>query len=330
MNLAVISKSGRKYLYLRGTINGKRYDESTGTSNRRIAEAYRAKREREIHLEAINGETATATFEQAVAYYLEQGGDRRFIDPLLEHFSGKWLSQIKQEQIDRAATKLYPRSKGSTRNRQVYSPMSAVLNCSARLGWCQPPHINRPRAEPTRTRWLSKTEAAKLISSAAPHLRPLLSFLFLTGARIGEALSLEWSNIDLVRGQVQFINTKNGTSRGMPLHWSLVWELARLKNREGKVFRRADDQPYVAPGAYGIDDKSAGSRIKTAFRTALRRAGVTDFRPHDCRHTWATWHYIANRDVSALMRLGGWKTMSMVMRYAHVNVAELKHTIDAL
>ncbi len=45
---------------------------------------------------------------------------------------------------------------------------------------------------------------------------------------------------------------------------------------------------------------------------ACRRAGIDDFRVHDCRHTWATWLYQANRDLAALQALGGWKTVSMV------------------
>jgi integrase len=79
-----------------------------------------------------------------------------------------------------------------------------------------------------------------------------------------------------------------------------------------------------------VQSPSAGSRIKKAFAGACRRAGIADFSAHGCRHTWATWHYAANRDVSALMRLGGWKTVSMVMRYVHANVDEHRHTIDRL
>lgn len=60
------------------------------------------------------------------------------------------------------------------------------------------------------------------------------------------------------------------------------------------------------------------------------RAGIADFTPHDCRHTWATWRYAANRDLGALQKLGGWKSVKMVMRYAHVNVDELAHTIAKL
>jgi integrase len=60
----------------------------------------------------------------------------------------------------------------------------------------------------------------------------------------------------------------------------------------------------------------------------LKHAKITDFTPHDCRHTWATWHYAANRDMLGLMRLGGWKSHEMVARYAHVNPDDLAPSIQ--
>jgi integrase len=107
-----------------------------------------------------------------------------------------------------------------------------------------------------------------------------------------------------------------------------VAALADLLHREGEVFRKPNGQPYERP--VRADDTSAGTRIKTAFRAACRRAGIKDFRPHDCRHTWATWHYAKNRDLGALMRLGGWSSERMVLRYAHVNVEELADSINRL
>ena len=107
----------------------------------------------------------------------------------------------------------------------------------------------------------------------------------------------------------------------MPLHPRVCAALANLPHREGEVFRRPDGLPYARP--MRVNDTSAGDRIKKAFAGACKRAGIEDFSPHDCRHTWATWHYAENRDLLALQRLGGWKTLAMVMRYAHVNVGEL-------
>lgn len=330
MPFKIIRRRGRSLWYMRGTINGVRYDESTGSADRKIADSYRLRREHEIHNEAIHGKAARATFSDAATHYVEHGGSRRFLEPLLAELGSMPIKRIGQAQLDAAASKLYPLGAGSTLNRQAYGPASAVLRHAAHLGWCPLPVIRRPKAPAGRVRWLTHDEAARLLASAAPHTARLLLFLLYTGCRIGEALWLDWSNIDLDRRQVMFIDTKNDTSRGVPLHDLLVQMLAGMDHRDGRVFRTDDGSEYTKPKEGANADTSAGTRIKTAFRATCRRAGVTNFHPHDCRHTWATWHYMANRDLGALMRLGGWKTMSMVMRYAHTNVDELGGTIDAL
>jgi len=55
-----------------------------------------------------------------------------------------------------------------------------------------------------------------------------------------------------------------------------------------------------------------------AWRNVLQRAGIQDFRWRDLRHTFAAWHREAGTPTHELQRLGGWKTQSMVERYAHV------------
>lgn len=313
---------------MRGTVRGIRVEESTGTGDRRIAEEVRAKREAELLTQSVYGRRATATFAEAALSYLENGGSPRFMEPIIRHFGTTPLARIDQDALDSGARKLFSKASPATRNRQFFTPASAVLHHAARRGWCARPTIERPEAAPERVRWLTIEEADKLIASASKHLRPLLIFLLYTGARVGEALWLDWRNVDLARAHVTFPKTKNGEPRGVPLHPRVVAALANLHHREGEVFRRPDRAPYDRPEEEA--GTSAGTRIANAFKGACRRAGITDFHPHDCRHTWATWHYAANRDLGALQRLGGWKSVRMVMRYAHVNVAELSHTIDRL
>jgi integrase len=330
MSLKTLRKPGRIPWYIRGTVNGTRYDETTGTTDYKTAEAYRIKREQELHNEAIYGKAATATFAQAALEYLEQGGSKRFLLPVAQHFGNMPLSQIGQEQIDHCAKKLYPRGGPATRNRQAYTPALAVLKHAARLRWCPAPAIKRPKQPVGRVRWITRADAARLVNASARHLQPLLWFLFLTGARAGEALWLDWSNLDLDSARVTFTRTKNGEARSVPLHPELVAILRQLPHRAGAVFLTQLGKPYRPP-RYAEDELvSAGARIRNGFQTAVRKAGLTDFHPHDCRHTWATWHYRANRDLIALMRLGGWKSLAMVQRYAHVNVDDLADTIGRL
>jgi integrase len=246
------------------------------------------------------------------------------------------LAKIDQDAIDVGARKVYPNASAATRDRQFYTPVSAVLKHAAKRGRCSQIVLERPEKPPGRVRWLAPELADRLIEACGEHLRPLVIFLLYTGARIGEALWLDWGDIDLTRGHVTFPvdpsdgrRTKNNEPRGVPLHPRVRAALANLPYREGEVFRRPDGLPYERLRD-DENDTSAGNRIRKAFAAACRRAGIKNFTPHCCRHTWATWHYAKNRDLLALQRLGGWKSLAMVTRYAHVNVGELAQTIDNL
>jgi integrase len=59
-------------------------------------------------------------------------------------------------------------------------------------------------------------------------------------------------------------------------------------------------------------------RVGSGWKRALRRVGITDFRFHDLRHTWASWHVTNGTSLQELMELGGWKSYEMVLRYAHL------------
>lgn len=329
MPLKLVRRPRSPNWIIRGSLRGVRVEESTGTGNRAAAEEIRAKREAEILAGSIYGHRATATFAGAALSYLENGGARRFTAPVIAHFGTMPLAKIGQDALDRGAKKLYPDASPATRNRQFYAVASSILHHAAKRGWCPKPIIERPALPAGRIRWLTIDEADRLIAACSDHLRPLVIFMLYTGARAGEALWLDWRDVDLARAHVSFPKTKNGDARGVPLHPRAIAALANLGGRNSsEVFRRPDGMPYERPKR--ADDTSAGTRIKTAFRAACRRAEITNFHPHDCRHTWATWHYASNRDLPGLMKLGGWKSERMVMRYAHVNVGELQHTIDRL
>ncbi|MDD1523460.1 MULTISPECIES: tyrosine-type recombinase/integrase [Bradyrhizobium] len=354
MPLRLYQRDGSPNWYLRGTLRGILVRESCQTDDRKIAQEIKAKREWEILQRSVYGVKASGTFLGAAAIYLENDGDARFLQPLIDHFGSMAIAKIDQAAADAAAKAIYPGLAPATINRQLYTPLSAVINMAASKGYGSPVKFTRPKLPKGRVRWITHAEAFTLIEACAPHLKPLVAFLFYTGARVGEALWLDWRNVDLSRAQVQFLDTKNGRDRGVPLHPDLVAILANLPHREGEVFRKQGriirkfvparsnsgepieviedvlGDPYAPLDPDDPRDVSAGSRIKKGFKAAVTRAKIKDFHPHDCRHTWATWHYQENRDLNMLMHLGGWSSLSMVLRYAHVNVAHAAPSIQKM
>jgi integrase len=327
--LKLKERHGSPYWYLRGTVRGISVDESTGVaiSNTKAADEYRIKREAELLEESIHGKRVTASFAQAALSYLEQGGqhtDR--LDEIITYFGTMPLAKIGQDVIDKGAAVVFPNYQGSSRRTAYYAPVSSILNHAHKRGWCDKIEFEWPSANAGVVRWLTKEEAHRFISEGG-HLTPLLTFLFYTGARISEALGLQHRDLDLDRRHVQFIDTKNGTDRGVPLHPLVVEALRAMLSKHrpngGDVFRREDGTEYD-------HEIQASTLVWSPFHTARKRAGIENFRIHDTRHTWATWHYQANRDLGALQKLGGWKTLAMVMRYAHTNVDELSDTIARL
>ena len=67
-----------------------------------------------------------------------------------------------------------------------------------------------------------------------------------------------------------------------------------------------------------------------AWRKALVRAGIENFRWHDLRHTWASWHVQQGTPLYVLQELGGWSDYEMVRRYAHLSVEHLAEYAESL
>ena len=297
---------------------------STGTKSRREAEAICDQRRAAIADEVAHPRKAEGTFRAAADAYLNAGGEGRFLELLIVYFGDTQVADMGQKQVEECAYKLFSKLAPSSVNRQVYTPISAVLTHAAWSGLCSKPLLKRPKQPQGRVRWISYEDADHLVACCAPHLAPIVTFLFATGARVGEALDLEWDKVDLDRKHVVFRkSTEDGERRAVLLPHKAYAALKALPGREGYVFRTDEGLPYAKKF-------NAGGQFKSAFRSACKRAGITHFHPHDCRHTWATWYYKRKPSLGDLMKLGGWKTVSMVMRYAHVNLDDLSEDVEAL
>jgi integrase len=101
-----------------------------------------------------------------------------------------------------------------------------------------------------------------------------------------------------------------GTSTSSPLNDDA---LAVLRSQIGK------HETHV----FTYKGEPVGRANNHAWRKALVRAGIENFRWHDLRHTWASWHIQNGTPVNVLKELGGWADLTMVLRYAHLSSEHL-------
>ena len=298
---------------IRGTYLGVRVDRSAKTPRRAIAQKKLGEIEEQIERGAF---ASGPTFVSAVTTYLNQGGERRFLKPLVHYFGKMGLNEINQGVVDEAAKVLYPPGvivgrdpHNATINRQLYTPMSAIMaTVGMRL------HLRRPKQPTGRIRWLTPEAARTFIRACSPKLRPLAIFLLYTGCRISEATNLLWTDIEIEQGHCFVRTTKNGDPRGVHLPPRLLVTLANMPEKTGKVF--------------GYPHRS---HVYPDWHDACRLAGIEDFRPHDCCHTWATWmRRYGGRDLTGLAGTGRWKDARSASRYTHVVVGEDSLAADLL
>ena len=139
MGLKLTRRHKSPNFYIRGTFLGVSVDESTGTDKRQIAKKLLERKEQELIALKTRSDSSDHTFSAAVISYIENGGERRFLNPLVTHFGDTILGKIDQTAVDKAARLLYPNSKHSTINRQLYTPMSAILRHASKRNMCAAP-----------------------------------------------------------------------------------------------------------------------------------------------------------------------------------------------
>jgi integrase/recombinase XerD len=131
-----------------------------------------------------------------------------------------------------------------------------------------------------RTRFLTPAELDQLLAATVDHIRPAIIIATEPGLRKEELFSLTLSGIDLTRREIRLDHTKSGIPRRAPLSDKAVTTIKAILHQPQRpnsayLFAKADDGRYVD--------------MKNGFVAACKRAGLTDFRWHDLRHTFASW-----------------------------------------
>ena len=177
--------------------------------------------------------------------------------------------------------------------------------------------ITKPSENNERVRYLSDDERTKLLAACKASRNEWLYLAVVlalsTGARQGELMNLRWPQIDFARRTILLRagETKNKAGRVLPL----TGEALDLLRARVKVRRLNDDRVFAVPAESA---RGFGS-MKNAWDNALKRAGITDFRFHDLRHTAASYLTMAGVGSMEVAKVLGHKTLQMTARYSHLS-----------
>jgi len=191
----------------------------------------------------------------------------------------------------------------------------AILHHAQAMSWVDKiPTIPSRKAPAGRTRWLTQAEWRLLEAQLPEHLLAPARFAISTGIRQSNLLGLRWSEIDLPR-KVMWIHPDEAKAKkaiGIPLSNQAIEILRSQTGRHATyvfVYTRTRNK---------MSENVPMAEIGEAYGRAVERAGLTDVNWHTLRHTWASWHVMAGTPIEVLQKLGGWSSLQMVLRYAHL------------
>lgn len=218
-----------------------------------------------------------------------------------------------------------PTNKGSRRSaatvNRYFSSLSAVLSHAVRLKWIhENPCFNLTKLKENagRDRVMTEEEIIRLLESCrqskSPYLYCIVLISLTTGARKGEILNLQWRHVDFDNKLAYLKETKNGRPRSIALADGVINELKELYQKRNP----AKPLVFASKTAFGRID------IKKAWKEALKRAGIEDFRAHDMRHTFCTLAAQQGASNLELATAMGHRTLTMLQRYTHLDAQVTK------
>ena len=174
----------------------------------------------------------------------------------------------------------------------------------------------------TIVRYLAEEERERLLKacklSDAIHLYPIVVVALNTGMRKGEILNLRWRDIDLANRFIHVETSKSGKRRDVPMNKFLTETVRFDIKKPGSEYVFCNDKgnPFI--------------HVDRSFETALKRAGIRNFRFHDLRHTFASYLVMAGVSIYTVSKLLGHSSVRVTERYAHLSPKETVAAVDLL
>lgn len=301
----------------------RRIQRSTGTKDKEKAEELHDRLKAEVWRVKELGAKPRRTWQEAVVRWLNEKKDKRALkdDQSILRWLHPYMTGVHLHEIDRAKIEELKREKlatgvtPATVNRML-ALVRGILSVALKdWEWIDTRPNIREMPEPEhRIRWITVEEAERLLDELPPHLAEMVRFSLATGLRDANVTKLRWGQIDLQQGHCWLHADQMKGKKALPV--SLNEDAINCIRRQlGKHLE------FV----FTYKGKPVTRANNHAWKKALKRAGIENFRWHDLRHTWASWHVQNGTPLNVLKEMGGWSDYKMVLRYAHLSS---KHLAD--
>jgi integrase len=174
------------------------------------------------------------------------------------------------------------------------------------------PVVRLLKEPPARKGFVTRAQFENLLSKLPPNLRPLVTFLYYCGVRVGEATQIDWSQVDLEGAMIRLEGeqTKTSEARIVPLPDVLVDALKKRKKKEGLVF----------------DD----TNLREQWTKATVAAEMPGLLVHDLRRSAIRNLIAAGVPEKVAMSISGHKTRAVFDRYHIVDAADVVNAMSKL
>ncbi len=338
-----------KYYVCEFVYQGKRFQESTGATTKTVAKEYEKRRKTEMERAAAGLPTEQKarrirTVNDVVKSY--QAGYKLSHRPKSVLFAEGRLKQVKKclggvvlSDLTDDCIRDYIRQRqaakksGRTINMEI-GELSRAIGRTWRELW---PRVKKLEERKDVGRALSPEEQKALLDGlkdrSTPHLGTFVPILMLTGMRAGEALSLRWSQVDLIDQTITVgrAKTANGTGRMIPINDDLATILAAHREWFVEHFGNAKPDHHLFPWGKPVpaDPTRHATDISWGWDQLRKDTGVS-CRLHDLRHTFAT--RLAENGVpeSTMLALIGHMSRTMLERYSHIRMTAKRDALAGI
>lgn len=330
-----IYKRGNVYWIRYVGLDGRMHYESSGSRKLREAQTLLTTRKNAV----LEGKAPDVkrivnhTFRELVEKYVEWMQVRHksakmkayLIRQLMETFTNLPLRRITPALVTKFQTEHLQRGlKNSSVNKKVLL-LKAMIKWAAKNAMVEQDvsdklrHVEMLDDDSKRLRFLTVEESKALVAACDDYFRPVIIMALTTGMRKREILKLLWEEVDLEHGYILLTDSKNGEGREIPI----VPELKKVLESQP----RHEDCPFVFPNTETMQPYFSGDK---PFAKAVAKAGITNFRFHDLRHTYASHLVMSGIDLTTVMHLMGHKSIKMTLRYAHLAPSHKLNAISAI